>query len=407
LTITIADIEAARRVIRGTVLHTPMLPAPKLSALTGAQVFVKYENLQVTNSFKDRGALVKLTSLPEAERKRGVIAMSAGNHAQSVAYHAARLGIPATIVMPVTTPFVKVAATRSHGAEVVLDGDSVAEAQARCERIQAERGLVLVHPYDDPRIMAGQGTIALEMLEDVPDLDSIVIPIGGGGLIAGNAIAARAVKPKIEIIGAEAVLYPSVWNALTGENRPIGGPTLAEGIAVKNVGKLTLPVIRDLVAEIVLVDEAQLERAVNAYLTLQKTMAEGAGAAGLAALLAKPERFRGKRVGLILCGGNIDPRILASIMVRELDRESRIVSFRLTIPDRPGVLGTIATRLGALGANILEVDHRRLFLDVPAKGAKLDVTVETRDAAHAAEVIEAMAADGYHPARIETGAAME
>jgi len=407
LSITIADIEAARRVIRGAVLRTPMLPAPKLSALTGARVFVKYENLQVTNSFKDRGALVKLASLSEAERRRGVIAMSAGNHAQAVAYHAARLGIPATIVMPVTTPFVKVQATRSHGAEVVLDGETVAEAQARCEQILSERGLMLVHPYDDPRIMAGQGTIALEMLEDVGDLDCIVMPIGGGGLGAGNAIAARAVKPGIEIVGAEAALYPSVWNALRGDHRPIGGPTLAEGIAVKNVGKLTLPVIRELVAEIVLVDEAQLERAVNAYLTLQKTMAEGAGAAGLAAMLAQPERFRSKRVGLILCGGNIDPRILASIMVRELERETRIISFRLTIPDRPGVLGTIATRLGVLGANILAVNHRRLLLDVPAKGARLDVTVETRDAVHAEEIMRALAADGYQPARIETGKAME
>jgi threonine dehydratase len=407
LIVTIADIEAARRVIKGAVLRTPMLPAPRLSALTGADVYVKYENLQVTNSFKDRGALVKLTSLSDIERKRGVIAMSAGNHAQSVAYHAARLGIPATIVMPVTTPFVKVAATRSHGAEVVLDGESVAEAQLRCEKMQVERGLTLVHPYDDALIMAGQGTIAIEMLEDVGDLDVLIIPIGGGGLIAGNAIAARAVKPQIEIVGAEAALYPALWNALKGERRPVGGPTLAEGIAVQNVGKLTLPVIRELVAEIVLVDEAHLERAVNAYLTLQKTMAEGAGAAGLAALLAKPERFRGKKVGLILCGGNIDPRILASIMVRELERESHIVSFRLTIPDRPGVLGTIATRLGALGANILEVDHRRLFLDVPAKGAKLDVTIETRDAAHAADIMAALAADGYRPARIESGAALE
>ncbi|MEI9805197.1 MAG: threonine ammonia-lyase [Pseudolabrys sp.] len=398
--VTIADIEAARSVIKGAVLRTPILPAPRLSALTGADVYVKYENLQVTNSFKDRGALVKLTSLTEAERKRGVIAMSAGNHAQSVAYHAARLGIPATIVMPVTTPFVKVEATRSHGAEVVLDGDTVADAQARCEIIQAERGLVLVHPYDDPRIMAGQGTIALEMLEDVGDLDCMVIPVGGGGLIAGNAIAARAVKPSIEIFGAEAALYPAVWNALKGENRPIGGPTLAEGIAVKNVGKLTLPVIRELVADIVLVDEAHLERAVNAYLTLQKTMAEGAGAAGLAALLAQPDKFRGKKVGLILCGGNIDPRIVASIVVRELDREQRIVSFRLTIPDRPGVLGIIATRLGKLDANILEVEHRRLFLDVPAKGAKLDITIETRDAAHAAEIMAALDAFGYHPVRI-------
>ena len=405
--VTIADIEAARRVIQGAVLRTPMLPAPKLSALTGAEVFVKYENLQVTNSFKDRGALVKLASLTAEERKRGVVAMSAGNHAQAVAYHAARLGIPATIVMPVTTPFVKVQATRSHGAEVVLEGETIAEAQSRMEALQAERGLTLVHPYDDPRIMAGQGTIALEMLEEVDDLDTLVIPIGGGGLIAGNAIAAKAAKPGIEIVGAEAALYPSVWNALKGDNKPIGGPTLAEGIAVKNVGKLTLPVIRDLVAGIVLVDEAQLERAVNAYLTLQKTMAEGAGAAGLAAMLAEPERFRGRRVGLILCGGNIDPRILASIMVRELEREARIVSFRLTIPDRPGVLGIIATRLGALGANILAVNHRRLLLDVPAKGARLDVTVETRDAAHADEIVRALTADGFQPVRIETGVAME
>jgi threonine dehydratase len=407
LKVTVSDIEAARRIIRGAVLRTPMLPAPRLSALTGADIYVKYENLQVTNSFKDRGALVKLASLSDAERKRGVIAMSAGNHAQAVAYHAARLRIPATIVMPVTTPFVKVAATRSHGAEVVLDGETVAEAQSRCEQIQTERGLTLVHPYDDGRIVAGQGTIALEMLEDVGDLDALVIPVGGGGLIAGNAIAARALRPKIEIVGAEAELYPSVWNALKGESRPVGGATLAEGIAVKNVGKLTLPVIRELVADIILVDEAQLERAVNAYLTLQKTMAEGAGAAGLAAMLADPNRFHGKKVGLILCGGNIDPRILASIMVRELERESGIVSFRLTIPDRPGVLGVIATRLGTLGANILEVDHRRLFLDVPAKGARLDVTVETRDAAHAREIMVALGADGYQPVRIETGAAME
>jgi threonine dehydratase len=407
LLITIADIEAARRIIKDVVLRTPMLPAPKLSALTGAEVFVKYENLQVTNSFKERGALVKLLSLSAEERARGVIAMSAGNHAQAVAYHAARLGIPATIVMPVTTPAVKIAATRSHGAEVVLEGEGVSESQACCELLQAERGLVMVHPYDDPRIIAGQGTIALEMLEDVPDLDCMVIPIGGGGLIAGNAIAARTVRPSIDIVGVEAALYPSVRNALTGEGRPLGGATLAEGIAVKTVGKLTYPVIRELVSEVILADEAQLERAVNAYLTLQKTMAEGAGAAGLAAMLAKPERFHGKRVGLVLCGGNIDPRILASIMVRELDRESRIVSFRLTIPDRPGVLGIIATRLGALGANILGVEHHRLFLDVPAKGAKLDVTVETRDAMHAAEIMAELKADGYQPARIETAAAME
>jgi threonine dehydratase len=405
--VTLGDIEAARRTIAGHVLHTPMLPAPKLSALTGASVLVKYENLQVTNSFKERGALNKLASLTASQRVRGVIAMSAGNHAQALAYHAARLGIPATIVMPVTTPFVKVEATRAHGAEVLLDGETLNEAQARAEAIARESGLTLVHPYDDALVIAGQGTIALEMLEEAPDLEMLVIPVGGGGLIAGNAVAARSVAPSIEIIGAEAALYPSVWNALSGENRTCGGPTLAEGIAVKNVGALTYPIVRELVAELVLVDEVHIERAVNAYLTLQKTMAEGAGAAGLAAMLAKPDRFRGRKVGLILCGGNIDPRILASVMVRELKREDRIVSFRLTIPDRPGVLGHIATRLGGLGTNILEVDHRRLFLDVPAKGAKLDVTVETRDRAHAEAVLQALAADGLAPVRIEMATAME
>jgi threonine dehydratase len=407
MSVTVADIEAARRTIAGQVLRTPMLPAPKLSALTGAEVYVKYENLQVTNSFKDRGAFNKLASLDAAARSRGVITMSAGNHAQAVAYHAARLKIPATIVMPVTTPFVKVEATEAYGAEVVLDGESVADAQVRAETIARERGLTLVHPYDDPLVIAGQGTVALEMLEDVPDLETLAIPIGGGGLIAGNAIAARTVKPSIEIIGAEAALYPSFWNALTGETLPLGGPTIAEGIAVKNVGRLTLPVVRELVAEIVLVDEARLERAVNAYLTLQKIMAEGAGASGLAAMLVKPERFRGRKVGLILSGGNIDPRILATVMVRELEREDRIVSFRLTIPDRPGVLGLIATRLGQLGANILEVEHRRLFLDVPAKGAKLDVTVETRDQAHGEEIFQALEKEGYQPAWIDTATAME
>jgi threonine dehydratase len=407
LSVTLADIEAARAVIRGAVLRTPMLPAPRLSALTGADVYVKYENLQVTNSFKERGALVKLVALSEAEHRRGVIAMSAGNHAQAVAYHAARLNIPATIVMPVTTPFVKVAATRSHGAEIVLDGETIAEAQTRCEQLLAERKLTLVHPYDDARVIAGQGTIALEMVEEVGDLDCVVIPIGGGGLIAGNAIAARARNPKIDVIGVESALYPSVWNALHGGQRPVGGATLAEGIAVKNVGKLTLPVIHELVSDIILVDEAQIERAVNAFLTQQKTMAEGAGAAGLAAMLAQPERFRGKKVGLILCGGNIDPRILSSIVVRELERETRIVSFRLTIPDRPGALGIIASKLGELGANILEVHHRRLLLNVPAKGAKLDVTIETRDAAHAADILSLLAADGYEPVRIESGVALE
>ena len=405
--VTLADIKAARETIAGHVLRTPLLPAPPLSALTGAEVFVKYENLQVTNSFKERGACVKLAALSADERRRGVIAMSAGNHAQAVAYHARRLSIPATIVMPVTTPFVKVKATQAHGATVILDGETLAEAQVRAEAIAAERNLVWVHPYDDPKIIAGQGTIALEMLEDAPDLDILVVPIGGGGLISGCAIAARARKPDIEIVGAECTLYPSMWNAMHHGHRPCGGPTLAEGIAVSNAGKLTLPIVRELVRDSILVDEAVIERAVNAFLILQKTMAEGAGAAGLAAMLAEPRRFAGRKVGLILCGGNIDPRILASVMVRELERADRIVSFRLTIPDRPGILGQIASRLGELGANILAVDHHRLFLDVPAKGAKLDITMETRDAAHAEEIFRAFAADGYQPVRMQSGGSLE
>ncbi len=407
MTVKLADIEAARRQLAGAILRTPMLPAPKLSAITGAEVYVKYENLQVTNSFKDRGAFIKLAALGEDERRRGVICMSAGNHAQAVAYHARRLHIPATVVMPTTTPFVKVKATEAYGAKVVLEGETLSECHDRVAALIAERELVLVHPYDDPAIIAGQGTIALEMLDEVPDLDMLVVPIGGGGLIAGNAIAARAVRETIEIVGVEAALYPSMRNAVTGANDPIGGSTLAEGIAVKNVGKLTLPVVRALVSDIVLVDEAHLERAVNAYLTLQKTMAEGAGAAGLAALLAAPDRFRGRKIGLILCGGNIDPRILASIMVRELERDGRIVSFRLTIADRPGVLGPIASLLGELGANILEVDHRRLFLDVPAKGAKLDVTVEARDRDHANDIMRALDGAGYQPVLLPAGTSID
>ncbi|MFZ1921712.1 MAG: threonine ammonia-lyase [Xanthobacteraceae bacterium] len=405
--VSIADIEAARRAIDGHVLRTPILAAPPLSALTGAEVYVKYENLQVTNSFKERGACVKLATLSAEERGRGVIAMSAGNHAQAVAYHARRLAMAATIVMPVTTPFVKVRATEAHGATVVLCGETMGEAQARAEAIAAERNLVWVHPYDDPHIIAGQGTIALEMLEEVPELEILVIPIGGGGLIAGNAIAAHAVKPPIEIVGVECTLYPSMWNAVYQADRPCGGPTLAEGIAVSTAGALTLPVVRELVRDIILVDEPLIERAVNAFLTLQKTMAEGAGAAGLAAMLAEPERFAGRKVGLVLCGGNIDPRILASVMVRELERGDRIVSFRLTIPDRPGILGQIASQIGQLGANILGVDHHRLFLDVPAKGAKLDITMETRDRSHAEEIFRVLAGEGYDPVPVQGGAALE
>jgi threonine dehydratase len=406
VTVTLADIEAARRTVAGHVLRTPLLPAPPLSALTGADVYVKYENLQVTNSFKERGACVKLAALSPNERRRGVIAMSAGNHAQAVAYHARRLAIPATIVMPVTTPFVKVRATEALGATVVLHGETVTQAEARAAALATERDLVWVHPYDDADIIAGQGTIALEMLEDRPDLDVLVVPIGGGGLIAGNAIAAHAKNPSIEIVGVECALYPATWNAIHDGDRPCGGATLAEGIAVGKTGALTLPVVRAHVSDIILVDESLIERAVNAFLTLQKAMAEGAGAAGLAAMLAAPGRFAGRKVGLILCGGNIDPRILASVMVRELERADRIVSFRLIIPDRPGVLGQIASRLGELGANILGVDHHRLLLDVPAKGAKLDITMETRDGAHAEEIFRVLAAEGYRPVRLQGGAAL-
>ncbi|BCJ90605.1 threonine ammonia-lyase [Terrihabitans soli] len=383
LPVTLADIHAAAKDLDGEVFRTPMLPAPKLSALTGAEVWVKYENMQVTNSFKDRGAFMKLASLDDAARKTGVVTMSAGNHAQAVAYHAQRLGIPATIVMPEQTPQVKVRSTEAFGAKVVLDGETLAESQIRAESLVKDEGLTLIHPYDDPKVIAGQGTVGVEMLADAPELDIIVVPIGGGGLISGIAIAAKGLKPTIEIIGVESQLYPSMINAMTGKERPKGGPTLAEGIAVKNVGTLTLPVVRGLVSEILTVGEADFERAVNAFATHQKTMAEGAGAAGLAAMLAYPERFKNRKVGIVLCGGNIDPRILASIMVRELERESRIAAFRFTINDQPGVLGKIATRLGELGANILEVSHGRLYLDVPAKGATLDVTVETRDRNHA------------------------
>jgi threonine dehydratase len=401
MTIHFSDIEQAHRLMAGEIIRTPTLPAPKLSALTGAEVFVKYDNMQATGSFKERGAFNRMRKLSAEERRRGVIAMSAGNHAQAVAWHAKKLGVPAVIVMPEGTPHVKAENTRRLGARVMLEGATLAESQMVVERLVSAENLTLIHPYDDEAIIAGQGTAAIEMLADAQDLDMLVIPMGGGGLISGMAIAAGAIKPGLSIIGAEAALYPSFWNAISGESRPIGGPTLAEGIAVKNVGKLTLPVVRECVSEIVLVEESQIERAVSCYATLQRTMAEGAGASGLAAMLARPELFRGKRVGLILCGGNIDARILASVMVRELEREERVVSFRMTTTDQPGLLGRVATRLGELGANILEVSHQRLLLDVPAKGVSLDVTVETRGGEHTAEVLKALAADGYAPRRVQ------
>ena len=394
------DIHAAAAQIGGAIMRTPFLPAPRLSGLTGADIFVKYENLQATASFKERGALTKLLSLTASERERGVVTMSAGNHAQAVAYHAQRLGIPATIVMPKPTPFVKIAATRSFGASVVLEGETLADSQVTAERIRDETGAVLVHPYDDPFVISGQGTIGLEIVADNADLDAIVVPVGGGGLIGGIAIAVKSLHPGIAMIGVETELYPAMWARLRGEPARIGGESLAEGIAVKNTGALPLEIARRFVDDVVLVSESAIERAIAAYLMLQKTMAEGAGSAPLAAIVADPDRFRGKRVGLILAGGNIDPRLTASIMVRELARQDRVVALRILISDRPGVLAELSSVIGERSGNILEVFHDRTMLDVPAKGATVDVTIETHGAAHTAEIMAALAARGYHVVRI-------
>ncbi len=399
---TLADIRAAADQLAGVVMRTPFLPAPRLSQLTGADIWVKYENLQATASFKERGALIKMLALSPEERARGVIAMSAGNHAQAVAWHAQRLGIHATIVMPARTPFVKIAATRSFGAEVVIDGETLADCQTIVETRIAESGAVLVHPYDDPHVIAGQGTIGLEIIADQPGLDAVIVPVGGGGLIAGVAIAVKTLKPETEVIGVETALYPSMWAALRGEHPTIGGDTLAEGIAVKNVGRLTLEAVRRHVDDVVLASEGSIERAIAAYLMLQKTMAEGAGAAGLAAVLSDPERFRGRRVGLILAGGNIDPRLAASIMVRELAREQQVIAVRVIISDRPGILAEIARVIGAAGGNILDVHHNRTMLNVPPKGASVDVTMETHGPDHAAEIVAALTARGFGVERLDT-----
>jgi threonine dehydratase len=393
--VTLADIETAARALDGVVLRTPCLPAPRLSRLTGANVWVKYENLQPVGSFKERGAYMRLSALSDAERRAGVTAMSAGNHAQAVAYHAARLGISAVIVMPERTPFVKVSATEAHGARVVLAGETLAESAVACRELAEREGRTIIHPYDDPRVIAGQGTIGLEMLADVPELDTLVVPIGGGGLIGGIATAAKALRPEIRIVGVEARLYPSAYAAVNGTGEQCGGSTIAEGIAVKAVGSLTIPIIRRLVERIVLVDEPAIERAVNAYLTLQKTMAEGAGAAGLAAMLTEPEIFRGRNVGLVLCGGNIDPRLLASIMVRELTREGRIVTLEVTFLDEPGILARLTAAVGAVRGNILEVTHNRLALTHLARETSVRLTVETRDDEHTARVVDAVRQAGF------------
>lgn len=393
--VTLDDIQAAAAQIDGAVLKTPFLTAPRLSKLTGADISVKYENMQVTGSFKERGALVKLLSLSSAERKSGVIAMSAGNHAQGVAFHAARLGIPVTIVMPENTPFVKIAATKEFGAELILAGETVDAAKAEADKIAADRGLTWVHPFDDPHVMSGQGTIGLEMLKEIPDLDCLVVPIGGGGLISGIATAAKALKPDIEIVGVETELYPAMWGAFYGKDVTCEGPTIAEGIAVRQVGRLTTEIVKRTVDRILTVPESTIERAINAYLVYQHSVAEGAGAAGLAGVLSEPDRFAGRRVGLVLCGGNIDPRLISSIVIRELTRDGRLVSVRIDTPDRPGVLGEIATIIGTLKGNVVEVAHNRLFLNVPAKGATLDVTFEAFDRMHGIEIVDALKARGY------------
>lgn len=393
--ITLDDVRAAAESLAGEIPPTPTVSAPLLSAELGCRLHLKLENQQHTGSFKDRGALNKLKQLTPDERRRGVIAMSAGNHAQGVAYHATRLGIPATIVMPSITPFTKVARTESYGATVVLEGENLSDAQAHAEALAAEQNLTLIHPYDDPAIIAGQGTIALEMLAAAGDLDDLVVPIGGGGLIAGIAVAARALKPGIRITGVEAAAYPSMNDVLAGRAGSYGGSTLAEGIAVKKPGLITREIVRDLVDDIVLVDETALERAVHMLITVQKIVAEGAGAAGIAAVLSAPERFAGRNVGVVICGGNIDPRMIASILMRGLVRDSQLVRLRIRIDDRPGALGRLAAIIGRKGGNIVEVYHQRLMFEVPVKSIDVDVMVETKDRPHVEKIIAALEEDGF------------
>ncbi|WP_454718461.1 threonine ammonia-lyase [Caulobacter segnis] len=397
MTLDLAAIQAAAGRLKGQIERTPCRHSKTLSKITGAEVWVKFENLQFTAAYKERGALNKLMLLSEAEKAKGVIAASAGNHAQGLAYHGARLGVPVTIVMPRTTPFVKVQHTRDFGANVIIEGETYDDANAHARKLREEQGLTFVHPFDDYDIMAGQGTIALEMLEDVPDLEVLPVPIGGGGLISGVATAAKALKNDIHIIGCEPAMYPSFTAKMRGVAAHCGGQTIAEGVAVKQVGELTYSVVRPLIDDVLLLEEPYIEQAVALYCNVEKTIAEGAGAASLAALLAYPERFRGKKCGLILCGGNIDTRLLASVLTRELVRAQRLVSLRIIGDDRPGLLSTVASVIGTMGANIIEVNHNRLALDVPAKGAEFDITIETRDAQHTQEVMNALRDKGYPP----------
>lgn len=392
LPVALRDVEAAADTLRGFVRLTGFDRSRTLSDITGVNLWLKFENLQFTATFKERGALNRLSALSADERGRGVIAVSAGNHAQGVAYHAARLGIPATIFVPVGTPTVKIENTRRHGADVVEAGATLEESAALAADHGRQQRLVFIHPYDDPLIIAGQGTIAIEMLALVPDLDVLVVPIGGGGLISGMAVAAKTLKPDIEIIGVQAALYPSMYNLIKGQSLPMRGDTLAEGIAVKAPGRITSEIVRALVDDIVLVSEPQVEHALSLLLTIEKTVTEGAGAAGLAAVLADPGRFRGRTVGLVLCGGNIDTRLLASVLTRQLAREGRLSQLRFELVDRPGQLATVVAVLSQSGANVVEVSHHRTFTELPAKAVLLEVVIETRDQAHLAATLAALRA---------------
>ncbi len=395
MTVTFADIQSAKARIAGQVDRTPVRHSRRLSQLTGAEVWVKFDNLHFTGSFKERGALNRLAQLSAEERARGVVAASAGNHAQALAYHGGRLGVPVTIVMPHGTPFVKIDGTRAHGATVVIEGDDFTGSTNHARMLSETRRFVFVSAFDDEGIVAGQGVCAIEFLEDAPDLDALIIPIGGGGLIAGCAIAAKAMKPGIRIFGVEAAMYPSFTARRAGLPSKCSGATIAEGIAIKAVGEIPFTLADPLVEDVMVCEEEHFEKAVAFYATLEKTVAEGAGAGGLAALLAYPDRFKGMKVGLVLCGGNIDARMLAVVLNREMVRERRLLTYRILGDDRPGMLSAMAAVIGGLGGNIIDVVHNRLALDVPAKGAEFDIMVETRDSAHADEIGQALKDKGY------------
>jgi threonine dehydratase len=399
--VTIEDVRAAHERIRDSVVRTPTFISKTLSALTGATVYLKFENLQFTAAYKERGALNTLLQLDEAARAKGVIAASAGNHAQGLAYHAHRLGIPATIVMPTNTPIVKVTQTEGHGAKVVLEGDTFDAAYAHARQLEQECGFTFVHPFDDARVIAGQGTVAVEMLEDVPAIDTFLTPIGGGGLISGMAVVAAAADHPIEVVGVEAELYPSMYNRINGTQYPCAGDTLAEGIAVKEPGGITSMMVRELVDEIVLVSERSLEQAVSLLLQIEKSVVEGAGAAGLAALLEHPDRFKGKTVGVVLCGGNIDTRLLANVLLRDLARSGRLARLRIRLQDQPGALFNVVRIFSDQRVNIIEVYHQRVFTTLPAKGLITDIECEARDRAHLDRLVAALKAADYEVTPVE------